>query len=209
MSNRYPFELKPLPYEYNALEPHIDEATMKLHHDKHLKAYVDKLNEIVGPYPEFHNWYLETFLCNIHSLPNTLQTPIRNNAGGVYNHNLFFSLLSSKDTNSIPIGNLAEKIEKDFGSYENFKEKFKEAALSRFGSGYAWLVIDRNKNLKIITTANQNTPLELNLYPVLVIDVWEHAYYLKYNNRRNEYIDNFFSVLNFKKAEELYNRFFA
>ena len=113
MSNRYPFELKPLPYEYNALEPHIDEATMKLHHDKHLKAYVDKLNEIVGPYPEFHNWYLETFLCNIHSLPNNLQTPIRNNAGGVYNHNLFFSLLSSKDTNSIPIGNLAEKIEKD------------------------------------------------------------------------------------------------
>ena len=152
---------------------------------------------------------METFLCNIHSLPNNLQTPIRNNAGGVYNHNLFFSLLSSKDTNSTPIGNLAEKIEKDFGSYENFKEKFKEAALSRFGSGYAWLVIDRNKNLKIITTANQNTPLELNLYPVLVIDVWEHAYYLKYNNRRNEYIDNFFSVLNFKKAEELYNRFFA
>lgn len=209
MSNRYPFELKPLPYEYNALEPHIDEATMKLHHDKHLKTYVDNLNDAISSYPEFHNWYLETFLCNLYSLPIDLRTKVRNNAGGVYNHNLFFSLLNSPNINSIPFGNLAEKIDKDFGSYENFKEQFKESALKQFGSGYTWLVIDRNKNLKIINTSNQNTPLELNLYPVLLIDVWEHAYYLKYNNRRNEYIDNFFSIINFQKAEELYNRFFA
>lgn len=209
MSNRYPFELKPLPYEYNALEPHIDEATMKLHHDNHLKTYVDNLNDAISSYPEFHNWYLETFLCNLYSLPIDLRTKVRNNAGGVYNHNLFFSLLNSPNINSIPFGNLAEKIDKDFGSYENFKEQFKESALKQFGSGYTWLVIDRNKNLKIINTSNQNTPLELNLYPVLLIDVWEHAYYLKYNNRRNEYINNFFSIINFQKAEELYNRFFA
>lgn len=209
MNNQtYPFSLIPLKFEYNALEPYIDEKTMELHHDKHLKTYIDNLNNILKDYTEFHSWYLPTIICNIHSLPENIQTKKKNNAGGVYNHNLFFSLLTNDNSKNKPSSFMESIIEKDIGSYDLFKEKFKESALQVFGSGYAWLVINRNGKLQIITTKNQDCPLSMNLYPILLIDVWEHAYYLKYNNRRAEYIDNFFNVIDWSEVENLYNRYF-
>lgn len=204
MNEVYPFTLKPLPYAYNAIEPYIDEETMKLHHDKHLQTYVDNLNKALEDYKEYHNWNLEKILFNIYSLPEEIQMVVRNNAGGVYNHNLYFKILGGgKDT-----GMLSKSIANEFGSIDEFYKRFKEAALSVFGSGYAWLVIDRNGKLRIVKTKNQDSVLEMNLYPILLCDVWEHAYYLKYNNRRGEYVDNFLNAVNWKNVEELYLNFF-
>jgi Fe-Mn family superoxide dismutase len=199
----YKFELKPLPYEYNALEPYIDKETMHFHHDKHLKTYVDNLNKSLENYPCYQKWSLKELVKYYKRLPMQLQTPIKNNAGGVYNHNLFFELLSPESKLDMS-SNLVKRIEKDFGSFENFKNQFKNIALSVFGSGYAWLVKDMHGKLSIITTANQDTPLPLKLCPILLIDVWEHAYYLKNQNRRNEYIDSWFNIINWGKAEERY-----
>ncbi len=208
MNDSYPFKLKPLTYSYNALEPYIDRETMMFHHDKHLKTYVDNLNEALKDYPEFHNWSLEELICNIYSMPSEIQTSVRNNAGGVYNHNLYFSILRNGGENNSPIGNLAKEINNQFGSFDNFYNMFKTAALNQFGSGYAWLVIDRNGILKIINTPNQNSVLEMNLYPLILVDVWEHAYYLKYQNRRAEYVDNFRKVINWDMIEYRYNEYF-
>lgn len=199
----YKFELKPLEYPYNALEPYIDEETMHFHHDKHLQTYVDNLNKALENYPEYQKWSLDELVKNYQRLPKELQTPVKNNGGGVYNHNLFFELLSP-DSKIDMSSNLAKQIEKDFGSFENFKQQFKNKALSAFGSGYAWLVKNIHGELEIITTPNQDTPLPLNFCPILLLDVWEHAYYLKNQNRRNEYIDKWFNVINWHKAEERY-----
>lgn len=199
----YKFELKPLDYQYNALEPYIDEETMYFHHDKHLQTYVDNLNKALENYPHYQKWSLDELVRYYKRLPQELQTPIKNNAGGVYNHNLFFELLSPESKIDMS-SSLVKQIEKDFGSFENFKEQFKNKALSVFGSGYAWLVKDIHGKLDIVSTANQDTPLPLNLCPILLIDVWEHAYYLKNQNRRNEYIDKWFNVINWDKAEERY-----
>ncbi len=208
MNDKYPFKLIPLNYEYSSLEPYIDEKTMILHHDKHLQTYIDNLNKELENYPMYHDWYLPTFLCNIASLPQNIQTSIRNNAGGVYNHNLFFDILINDKSKNTPSEFMENMIKKDFGDYKSFKESFTKHALENFGSGYTWLVINRNGNLQIISAPNQNSTLELNLYPILLIDVWEHAYYLKYNNRRRDYIDNFFNIINWSKVEELYNKYF-
>jgi len=205
MKNTYPFELKPLAYDYNALEPYIDEATMHLHHDKHLLAYVNNLNAALENYPELHNKTLEELLSNIHALPNEIQTKVRNNGGGVFNHNLYFDLMAPNSPKK-PVGKLAEAIDATFGSFEKFKETFKKAAMDRFGSGWAWLVADKDNKLMILSTPNQDVPLNLEVKPILAIDVWEHAYYLKYQNRRAEYIDNFFEVINWEKANELYSK---
>ena len=203
MEQRYPFKLPNLPYPYEALEPYIDKETMMLHHDKHLKTYIDNLNNILKDYPMFWDWTLEELIKNIASLPNEIQEEVRNNAGGVYNHFMYFNVINPIENNKeTPL--LKQKLIEDFGSLENFFNLFKEAAKKQFGSGYAFLVIDKNGNLKIVNKENQDNPLEDNLYPILLIDVWEHAYYLKYNNRRGEYIDSFMKLINWKNVEENY-----
>ncbi|MDR1101714.1 MAG: superoxide dismutase [Clostridiales bacterium] len=190
--NHYPFPLIPLGYAYSALEPYIDTKTMELHHDRHLKTYVDNLNAALAPYPEFHDWSLELLLTQNDVLPDAIQTAVRNNAGGVYNHNFFFSQLGKSPLKQGSI--LRSDIEQTFGSFANFKDAFTKAALRVFGSGYAWLSSDKLGSMQISTTANQSNPLELGLQPLFTIDVWEHAYYLKHYNVRADYVADFFKL---------------
>ncbi len=198
------FELKALPYAYDALEPYIDKETMMLHHDKHEKAYLDNLNMAIAKYPELYKKGLEGILKDLNSVPEDIRETVKNNAGGVYNHDFFWSIMSpEKDQN--PNGDLLKAIIKAFGSLDNFKTKFKDAALGRFGSGWAWLVLDKDGNLSIISTANQDSPISQGLTPILGLDVWEHAYYLKYQNKRGDYIDNWWHVVNWKQVEDNYN----
>ncbi|WP_285894784.1 MULTISPECIES: superoxide dismutase [unclassified Clostridioides] len=196
------FKVKPLPYAYDALEPYIDKETMKLHHDKHYQAYVDKLNTALEKYPELYNYSLCELLQNLDSLPKDIATTVRNNAGGAYNHKFFFDIMTPEKT--IPSESLKEAIDRDFGSFEKFKEEFQKAALDVFGSGWAWLVATKDGKLSIVTIPNQDSPVSKNLTPIIGLDVWEHAYYLKYQNRRNEYIANWFNVVNWNGALENY-----
>lgn len=198
-NNYYPFVNLPLLYDYDALEPYIDEKTMHLHHDKHLQTYIDNLNEALSDYPRLQELSLEQLIYNSSGLPAEIRTTVKNNAGGVYNHRLFFDGLINPSEGG-PVGNLARAIDRQFGSYENFKAEFRKAALSVFGSGYAWLVDDRGR-LRIVTTPNQNSPIEQGLCPILTIDVWEHAYYLKHYNVRADYIDDFMQIINWEQAE--------
>ena len=195
------FELKPLPYAYDELEPYIDKETMMLHHDKHEKAYVDNLNKAIAKYPELYKKGIEGILKNLDSVPEDVRETVKNNAGGVYNHEFFWSIMSP-EKDQTPSGELLKAINRDFESLENFKNKFKEAALGRFGSGWAWLVSDKDGKLSIISTPNQDTPISKGLTPILGLDVWEHAYYLKYQNRRGDYIDNWWHVVNWKQVED-------
>lgn len=207
MNKHYKFINTPLPYAYDAMEPYIDEKTMRLHHDKHLQTYIDNLNNTLSKYPQFQHWTLEQLIINVPCLPKDIQTNIKNNGGGVFNHQFYFSNLSNP-TSLHPIGILGESIINEFGSYMSFKNQFKAAALSVFGSGYAWLVVNATGHLCIITTQNQDTPLQLGLFPVLNIDVWEHAYYLKHYNLRADYIDDWFHIVNWKNANLNYMRCF-
>ena len=208
MNQHYKFVNTPLPYSYNAMEPYIDEKTMYLHHDKHLQTYIDNLNNALSQYPEFQTWTLEQLLVNVPSLPTDLQTAVTNNGGGVFNHQFYFSNLTNPAP-SQPVGLLAESINMEFGSFQDFHNQFKTAALSVFGSGYAWLVVNAVGQLAIITTKNQDTPLPLGMCPVLNLDVWEHAYYLKHYNLRGDYIDDWFHVVNWKNANSIYRRCFG
>ena len=198
----YPFINTPLPYSYDALEPFIDEETMYLHHDRHLQTYIDNLNRFLEEHPSLQKFSLEELLSIWRRLPCHLQTPLRNNAGGVYNHRFYFDSMTPPGS-SCSAPRLFEAMSCQFGSPENFRSQFKEAALSVFGSGYAWLVLDRRR-LKIVTSANQNTPLTCSRTLILNIDVWEHAYYLKHYNLRADYIDDWFRVVNWKMAENRY-----
>ncbi|WP_052953908.1 superoxide dismutase [Clostridium sp. C8] len=198
------FELRPLPYAYDALEPYIDKETMTIHHDKHQKAYVDNLNKAIAKYPELYSKGLEGILRDLDSVPDDIRETVRNNAGGVYNHEFFWTIMSPKKDQT-PKGDLLDAINRDFESYDNFKNQFKEAALNRFGSGWAWLVSNSDGKLSIISTPNQDSPISTGLIPIIGIDVWEHAYYLKYQNRRSEYIDNWWNVVNWEQAENNYN----
>jgi len=203
----YEFKLFKLPYAFDALEPHVDALTMELHHNRHLKAYTDKLNSALKPYPEFHSWSLERLLCNVNNLPVKLRNSVRNNAGGVYNHIYYFMSMAPPDGEEdciVPYGELGSKIDRTFGSWEKFKARFKSCALELFGSGYLWLVTDRRGHLKIIQTTNQDSPVSKGFCPILTIDLWEHAYYLKHYNDRSSYIDDWFEVLNAEFAEENY-----
>ena len=204
LTYHYPFTNPPLPYAYQALEPYIDETTMKLHHDRHLQTYVDNLNRALADDSRFHSWTLEQLLYNIASLPEAIQTAVRNNGGGVYNHLLYFAGLAPASGTQRPSGALSDAIRSDFGSPDAFFKKLKEAALSVFGSGYAWLVVAADGSLMITTTGNQDTPLPLGLCPVLNIDVWEHAYYLKHYNVRADYIEDLFRVINWEQAGRRY-----
>lgn len=196
INNTYPFTLPELPYAYDALEPYIDEETMHYHHDKHFKTYVDKLNKALEPYPEYHSWTLEELLLRLAELPKELKDAVRDNGGGVYNHDMYFDIMA-------PAGqSVSTAVAEAFGGVENFKKTMKEAALSRFGSGFAWLAKDADGCLQIIALANQDNPLSQGLTPVMFLDVWEHAYYLKYKNLRADYIDQWFHVVNWNAVAE-------
>lgn len=208
LNEHYKFINTPLPYAYNALEPFIDEKTMHLHHDKHLQTYIDNLNTILKDYPQYQNLSLVQLIMNAQCLPESIRIPIINNAGGVFNHQFYFANLI-KGEGKVPAGMLAEYLDRTFGSFQEFKDKFKAAALSVFGSGYAWLVVDYQGVLRIVTTPNQNTPIPQNMCPVLNVDVWEHAYYLKHYNVRANYIDDWFQVVNWERANQNYLNCFS
>ena len=186
------FDVPPLPYGYDALEPHIDEQTMHLHHDKHHQAYVDKLNGAVEG-TEWADRSIEDIIANLGSLPADIAGPVRNNGGGHLNHTLFWESMGP-DAGGAPDGDLGAAIDSTFGSFDAFKEQFEAAGVGRFGSGWAWLVLDGGE-LKIVSTANQDSPLTDGHTPLLGNDVWEHAYYLKYQNRRPEYLKAWWNVV--------------
>lgn len=191
-----------LPYAYDALEPYIDTLTMELHHDKHHAGYTKKLNKAVEG-TEYADKPIEELLKGLNSLPDDIRTAVRNNGGGHYNHGLFWEILSPNGGGR-PDGKLAEAMDSAFGDFDSFTEKFSAAAAGRFGSGWAWLAVDGNGGLKILSTPNQDSPLTDGLTPILGLDVWEHAYYLKYQNRRPEYIKSFFNLINWGRVSELY-----
>lgn len=203
MNNHYKFINLPLPYPYHAMEPYIDEKTMHLHHDKHLQTYIDNLNSALEKYPQFQTWSLEQLILNVPSLPEDIQTAVKNNGGGVYNHQFYFSNLANPAPPH-PVGRLGEAIDREYGSYDAFQKQFKTAGTSVFGSGYAWLVVTAAGKLEIIKTQNQDTPLPLGMCPILNLDVWEHAYYLKHCNLRADYIEAWFHVVNWENADRNY-----
>ncbi len=189
------YSVPPLPYDYNALEPHIDEATMRLHHDKHHQAYVDNANKALDG-TEWADRSVEEVLKNLSSLPSDKQGPVRNNAGGHYNHSLFWTWMGP-GAGGEPDGALRQAIDSTFGSFDDFKSQLKAKGVGQFGSGWSWLVHD-GSGLAIVSTANQDSPLSNGQTPLLGVDVWEHAYYLKYNNRRPDYIDAWWNTVNWQ-----------
>ena len=198
---KYPYSLPPLPYSYEALEPYIDKMTMEIHHTKHHQGYINNLNNALEKYSEFHNLELEDILKNLNQLPEEIRIAVRNNGGGHYNHTLFWEIMKPNGGGE-PKGKLKEEIKKTFGSFEEFKKLFSETAIKHFGSGWAWLVITPDKKLKVYSLLNQDNPLMNGDIPIMGIDVWEHAYYLKYQNRRNEYVEAWWNVINWDKIEE-------
>ena len=197
------YTLPQLPYSYDALEPFIDARTMEVHHAKHHQAYVDKLNEAIAKHPEIADKPLEDLLRNLLAIPEDIRGAVKNHGGGHYNHSLFWNYMAlpSQGGDGAPLGELLKKIENAFGSFEKFKEDFTATGLGRFGSGWAWLVSDASGALKIISTANQDNPISEGLTPLLGLDLWEHAYYLKYQNRRAEYVAAWWNVVNWKSIE--------
>ncbi len=197
-------QLPELNFSYDALEPFIDAQTMEIHHTKHHAGYVNNLNKALEKHSALQDKSLEELIASINSLPEDIRTAVRNNGGGHWNHAFFWSLLK-KNENGQPVGELADAINQTFGSFDQFKEQFIKAGMTRFGSGWAWLVVANNQ-LVIGSTPNQDNPLmdisDFKGTPILGVDVWEHAYYLKYQNRRNEYLNNFFNVINWEKVLE-------
>jgi Fe-Mn family superoxide dismutase len=192
-----------LPYDYAALEPHIDARTMEIHHTKHHQAYVNNLNAALEKAPEFQQKSLDDIIANVSKVPEAVRTAVRNNAGGHWNHSMFWLIMSPKGGGD-PSGNLGDAVAKSFGDVAKFKEQFNAAASSRFGSGWAWLVADGSGALKIESTPNQDNPAMDGRYPVLGLDVWEHAYYLKYQNRRADYITAWWNVVNWPEVAKRY-----
>ena len=199
-------QLPPLPYPSDALEPFIDKQTMEIHHGKHHAAYVTNLNKALEQAPDLQNKPVHELLKNnLQIVPEAIKTAVRNNGGGHHNHSLFWQILDPKKPNGKPVGNLAKAIDSNLGGFDKFKEQFATAATTRFGSGWAWLVKNGPK-LEVISTANQDSPLMENKYPGVGLDVWEHAYYLKYQNRRPEYITAWWNIVNWQEAENRFNR---
>ena len=189
------FELPPLPYDYAALEPHIDTQTMQIHHDKHHAAYVTNLNNALQGQPQWESMSVVDILRQINSVPENIRTAVRNNAGGHANHTMFWEIMTPGGSGQ-PTGELAAAITETFGSFDQFKATFNDAGVKRFGSGWAWLTLGSNGKLQVISTANQDSPYMDGLYPVMGNDVWEHAYYLKYQNRRPDYLNAWWNVVN-------------
>jgi Fe-Mn family superoxide dismutase len=194
------FELPELPYAYDALEPHIDKETMEIHHSKHHNTYVTKLNDAVKG-TDLESKDIEEVIKDLNSVPEDIKTAVRNNGGGHYNHSLFWEMLTPDAAE--PSGEIKDAIESKFGSLDAFKEKFEAAGAGQFGSGWAWLVVN-NGELEVVSTPNQDNPITDGKTPVLGVDVWEHAYYLKYQNKRPEYLKAFWNVVNWDKVNELY-----
>ncbi|HEV2294482.1 MAG TPA: superoxide dismutase [Tepidisphaeraceae bacterium] len=202
-----PAQLPPLPFAPEALEPHIDRQTMEIHHGKHHQAYVNNYNAAIQKQPELDGKPLHEVLANnLAMVKEEIKTAVRNNGGGIHNHNLFWEILNpAGKQGDKPIGKLAQAIDQKFGSFDKFKEAFTTAATTRFGSGWAWLV-KRGQNIEVISTANQDSPLMEGSFPIIGLDVWEHAYYLKYQNRRPDYIAAWWNVVNWKIAEDRFSR---
>jgi len=197
------FQTPDLPYAYNALAPYIDEETMQVHHDKHHVGYTTKLNKAVEG-TRYESWSIEDLLRGLDSLPDEIRTPVRNHGGGHYNHALFWPMMGP-NAGGEPTGTLGEELKKTFDGFDGFKQAFTAAATGRFGSGWAWLVVAPGGKLQVTSTPNQDNPLTEGLVPILGVDVWEHAYYLTYRNRRAEYLENFFNVINWDTVARLYS----
>jgi len=205
------FVLPDLPYDYSALEPFIDTETMHIHHDKHHAAYVKNLNDLLVGHDDLLNMDINELLKKFDKVPEDIRQKVKNNAGGVANHNMFWEIMSGNPTTETrsPNGSLKNEIEKTFGSFDKFKEEFSAKALGHFGSGWAWLVVskteDGNNKLDIVDTSNQDSPITVHRTPVLALDVWEHAYYLKYKNVRADYINAWWNVVNWSEVEKRFN----
>lgn len=199
-----PFSLPALPYGYDALNPIIDTQTMTIHHTKHHQGYVDKLNAAVASEASLSNMTLSQLLAKLDKLPASVRTAVRNNGGGHANHSLFWTVMRPAAQASLPGGQLAAQITSTFGSFDNFKKEFTNAGATQFGSGWAWLALGKD-GLKVLGTANQDSPLSMGMIPLLGLDVWEHAYYLKYQNRRAEYIDAFWNLVNWDQVAKYMN----
>ena len=197
------FQLPPLPYAYNALEPHIDARTMEFHHDKHHATYVKNLNDAIAKYPQLKGKSAEDLLADLNNVPEDIRTTVRNNGGGHLNHSMFWRIMKPNGGGE-PTGAIADAIKTNFGSFAAFKQQFNDAGTKRFGSGWAWLVRTKDGKLQVISTANQDSPLIDGNYPIMGNDVWEHAYYLKYQNRRADYLNAWWNVLNW---DEINKRF--
>jgi superoxide dismutase, Fe-Mn family len=193
------FQMVPLPYAYDALEPHIDAQTVELHYSKHHQTYLNNLNGALEKHPELGNLTIEQLMSDLDSVPEDIRTVVRNNGGGYYNHNIYWAIMGPNQGGE-PTGALGEAIRSTFGSFESFKEQIEKAGMGRFGSGWAWLSKKADGSLVIHSTPNQDTPLAEGLFPVIGVDVWEHAYYLKYQNRRAEYLTHWWNLVNWEEA---------
>ena len=202
------FQLDSLPYAYNALEPYIDEATMRFHHDNHYATYIKNLNEAVNKYPQLKLKKAEALLRNIKNLPEDIRMKVRNNGGGYVNHKMFWEIMGP-NAGGPPTGPIASAINAAYGSFEIFKQQFNEAGINRFGSGWVWLVHDQYGKLQIMSTANQDSPFIMGTYPILGNDVWEHAYYLKYQFRRPDYLKAWWNVINWGEVNKRYKQAIA
>jgi len=195
------YELPPLPYPSNALEPHIDAKTMEIHHDKHHQAYITNANKALEGHPDLAAKPVDELLADLNKIPESVRTVLRNNAGGHSNHTFFWKIMGP-NAGGTPKGKLAEAINSTFGGFDQFKEELQKAAIGRFGSGWAWLVVNKEGKLQITSTANQDTPISDGLKPVVGVDVWEHSYYLLYQNRRPDYLKAWWNVVNWDQAEK-------
>lgn len=201
----YPFKLPDLPYAFDALEPHIDARTMEIHHDKHHAAYTNKLNEALEKHEDLQNKTIEELLGSLDSLPADIRTTVRNNGGGFANHSLFWTIMGP-DGGGEPGGKLADAIRQKFGSFDDFKKKVNDAGAGQFGSGWAWLVSDGSGSVDVYATPNQDSPLMKGHTPILGVDVWEHAYYLKYQNRRPDYLQAWWNTVNWSAVAERFGK---
>ena len=201
----YPYKLPELKYSHDALEPSIDAKTMEIHHTKHHQTYIDKLNTALEKHIELQSIQLADLLCDLNAIPEEIRMAVRNNGGGHLNHTFFWDILTPNQSSATPTGKLSDMINESFGNFETFKEHFTNAALNRFGSGWAWLVVNKENKLEVTSTANQDNPVSEGKKPIIGIDVWEHAYYLKYQNKRVEYVQNFWKVIDWNKAEQNLN----
>lgn len=199
------FSMLPLPYAYDALEPYIDARTVELHYSKHHVTYLNNLNTALEKHPQFFDLPIEMILKDLENIPEDIRTTVRNNGGGYYNHNLYWAIMGPGKGGE-PVGSLASAIQAAFGSFSAFKEQFEKAGLGRFGSGWAWLSRNSSGGLVIHSTPNQDTPLAEGLYPIIGVDVWEHAYYLKYQNRRAEYLSNWWNLVDWEAAQRRFEQ---
>jgi Fe-Mn family superoxide dismutase len=200
-----PFEVIPLAYDYKALEPYIDAETMRFHHDKHYATYTKKLNAAVAQYPQLANKSAEELVTTLNRVPTAIRKTIRDNGGGYVNHSMFWEIMGPNGGGE-PTGELAQAIQDTFGSFADFQTQFNDAGGSQFGSGWAWLVLDKSKQLKVTSTPNQDSPLTARMYPIMGNDVWEHAYYLKYRNERTKYLEEWWNVVNWDAVSKRYQQ---